>query len=243
MRTWRMTFNPKKQKDSVFCQYFLTNTTDARRMYNTANFYIRNTMTGIKKSPELRTPNEVEVLHDVFTGIQKANKAKDSKYQKDLEKYNKGLLDKHPKRPKHFPYPTTKEWFLTYNVLDAVFKYTNNEVYYSMNSQLNQNAIRKIAVAWKGYFKILKDYQKNPSKYKERPNMPGYLRNSQYVAWFSNQTAKYSVEKDGRAYLRFTKNKDLFCIGKASLYIGLRYVKTEIKPQHGCYLILVTFDD
>ena len=52
--------------------------------------------------------------------------------------------------------------------------------------------------------KILKDYQKNPSKYKERPNMPGYLRNSQYVAWFSNQTAKYSVEKDGRAYLRFT---------------------------------------
>mgnify|MGYP000285133954 FL=1 len=82
MRTWRMTFNPKKQKDSVFCQYFLTNTTDARRMYNTANFYIRNTMTGIKKSPELRTPNEVEVLHDVFTGIQKANKAKDSKYQK-----------------------------------------------------------------------------------------------------------------------------------------------------------------
>lgn len=141
MRTWRMTFNPKKQKDSVFCQYFLTNTTDARRMYNTANFYIRNTMTGIKKSPELRTPNEVEVLHDVFTGIQKANKAKDSKYQKDLEKYNKGLLDKQPKKPKHFPYPTTKEWFLTYNVLDAVFKYTHNEVYYSMNSQLNQNAI------------------------------------------------------------------------------------------------------
>ena len=72
MRTWRMIFNPKKQKDAVFCQYFLTNTTDARRMYNTANFYIRNTMTGIKKSPELRTSNEVEVLHDVFTGIQKA---------------------------------------------------------------------------------------------------------------------------------------------------------------------------
>ncbi len=127
MRTWRMIFNPKKQKDSVFCQYFLTNTTDARRMYNTANFYIRNTMTGIKKSPELRTSNEVEVLHDVFTGIQKANKARDIKYQKNLEKYNKGLLDKQPKKPKHFPYPTTKEWLLTYNVLDAtnVVKFTD----------------------------------------------------------------------------------------------------------------------
>lgn len=64
MRTWRMIFNPKKQKDAVFCQYFLTNTTDARRMYNTANFYIRNTMTGIKKSPELRTSNEVMCIKD-----------------------------------------------------------------------------------------------------------------------------------------------------------------------------------
>lgn len=221
MRTWRIMINPKKKKDAVFCQYLLTSTTDARRMYNTANFYIRNTMTGIKKSPELRTPNETEVLHNVFAGIQKANKARDTKYQKDLGKYKKGLSKKPPKKPKHFPYPTAKKWFLSYNVLDAIFKYTRNEVYYSMNSQLNQNAIRKIVAAWKGYFKILKDYQKNPSKYKERPNMPGYLRNPQYVAWFSNQTAKYSVEKDGKAYLRFTKNKELFCIGKASLYVGL----------------------
>ena len=52
MRTWKMTKNPKDKKDAVLCQYFLTNTTDARRMYNTANFYIRNTMTGIQKSPE-----------------------------------------------------------------------------------------------------------------------------------------------------------------------------------------------
>ena len=87
MRTWRIMINPKKKKDAVFCQYLLTSTTDARRMYNTANFYIRNTMTGIKKSPELRTPNETEVLHNVFAGIQKANKARDTEYQKDLGKY------------------------------------------------------------------------------------------------------------------------------------------------------------
>ena len=30
-------------------------------------------MTGLKKSPEERTPLEIEVLHYVFTGIQKAN--------------------------------------------------------------------------------------------------------------------------------------------------------------------------
>mgnify|MGYP000650635412 CR=1 FL=1 len=73
MRTWKITISPKHKKDAVLCEYMADTTTDARCMYNTANFYIRNTMTGIKKSPELRTSNEIEVLHYVFTGIQKAN--------------------------------------------------------------------------------------------------------------------------------------------------------------------------
>ena len=51
MRTWKMIINPKKNKqDAAFCQYFKTNTADFKCMYNVANFYIRNTMTGIKKS-------------------------------------------------------------------------------------------------------------------------------------------------------------------------------------------------
>ena len=74
MRTFKMIINPtKNKKDAAFCQYFKTNTADSKCMYNTANFYIRNTMTGLKKSPEERTHLETEVLHYVFTGIQKAN--------------------------------------------------------------------------------------------------------------------------------------------------------------------------
>ena len=49
MRTWKMIINPKKNKqDAAFCQYFKTNTADFKCMYNVANFYIRNTMTGLK---------------------------------------------------------------------------------------------------------------------------------------------------------------------------------------------------
>lgn len=52
MRTWKMIINPKKNKQgAAFCQYFKTNTADFKCMYNVANFYIRNTMTGIK-SPQ-----------------------------------------------------------------------------------------------------------------------------------------------------------------------------------------------
>ena len=50
MRTFKMIINPtKNKKDAAFCQYFKTNTADSKCMYNTANFYIRNTMTGLKK--------------------------------------------------------------------------------------------------------------------------------------------------------------------------------------------------
>lgn len=63
MRTFKMIINPtKNKKDAAFCQYFKTNTADSKCMYNTANFYIRNTMTGLKKSPEERTHLETEVL-------------------------------------------------------------------------------------------------------------------------------------------------------------------------------------
>ena len=49
MRTFKMIINPtKNKKDAAFCQYFKTNTADSKCMYNTANFYIRNTMTGLK---------------------------------------------------------------------------------------------------------------------------------------------------------------------------------------------------
>ena len=52
MRTFQMMIDPtKNKKDAAFCQYFKTNTADSKCMYNTANFYIRNTMTGLKNVP------------------------------------------------------------------------------------------------------------------------------------------------------------------------------------------------
>lgn len=67
MRTWGYNVN----KSSALWECFSRNTADTRCMRNTANFYIRNVMTGLRKSPEERTHAETEVLHEVFTGIQR----------------------------------------------------------------------------------------------------------------------------------------------------------------------------
>ena len=252
MRTFKMIIDPtKNKKDAAFCQYFKTNTADSKCMYNTANFYIRNTMTGLKKSPEERTHLETEVLHYVFTGIQKANEVIGQKNMKkkfaelNLSKVggmNSAVIAFSIVSQEPFQYPTEEKWFLSYGTLDAIFKFTDNPVYRRMNSQVNQNAIRKAVAAWQGYFESLKAYRKNPAGFTGKPKIPGYKQDEGYIAWFSKQVAKLK-EEDGKSYLQFVNQKERFCIGKTSTYKGLQYVKTEIKPVYGRYCLLVTFDD
>lgn len=245
MRTWKIMIRP--DKDAVLCRYFEENTTAAKCMYNAANFYIRNTMTGIRKSPEERTSHETEVLHYVFTGIQKANAHSYEVYCKKQEEYKKiggmaGAVAMSKLKYKVVPYPTRDEWFLSYTVLDAIFKYTDHPTYRRMNSQVNQNAIKKTVKSWKSYFQLRKDYVIHPEKYKARPRIPGYIKQPAMTAAYTNQTAKF-IRKDGRAYLRFVNHKQPVLIGKESLYADMTYVKTEVKPQYGGYSILLTFKE
>lgn len=245
MRTWKIMIRP--DKDAVLCRYFEENTTAAKRMYNAANFYIRNTMTGMRKSPEERTSHETEVLHYVFTGIQKANAHSYEVYCKKQERYKKtggmaGAVAMSKLKYKVFPYPTREEWFLSYAVLDAIFKYTDHLTYRRMNSQVNQNAIKKTVKSWKSYFRLRKDYAIHPEKYKARPRIPGYIKQSAMTAAYTNQTAKF-IHKNGRVYLRFVNHKQPVQIGKESLYADMTYVKTEVKPQYGGYSILLTFKE
>lgn len=72
--------------------------------------------------------------------------------------------------------------------------------------------------------------------------MPGYLKSAQFTAWYTNQTAQFKII-GSKAYIRFVHCKELFCIGNADLYKDMKYVKTEVKPSHGRYDVLVTFDD
>ncbi len=141
-----------------------------------------------------------------------------------------------------FQYPTVKKWFLSYNTLDAIFKFTDNPVYKRMNSQVNQNAIRKVTAAWEGYFESLKQYKTNRQDTRKAKDsrIQEYRRIYCMVFKTGSETKK---EEGGKSYLQFVNQKERFCIGKASLYKGLQYVKTEIKPVYGRYCLLVTFDD
>ena len=232
--------------------YFECQTHLAKNLRNSANFIIRNLRTGLKKDPVDRTSNENEVIETVRIGIEMANE----KLQKDVDRLTKQLQSlpaSDPARTKiqkrienkqknHPIMPTSDHWMFTYETLDAVMKNTKNPDYYAMPSQANQQVLRKVLKDWKSHFELLASYRQNPGKFKAQPKQPGYIRTQQATAWWTKQTARFTFQA-GKAYLQFVNLKEMFCIGKESQYRGLKYIKTEIKPFHGQFRILITLDD
>ena len=106
--------------------YFDYITTSYKNMYNVANFYIRNCMTGIKKEPHKRTNNETEVLADIFNNIRSLNEIKINNW---INK-NKGTREDAmlALNKKFFKYPTADKWFLNKYLIDGVMKMTKNIV-------------------------------------------------------------------------------------------------------------------
>lgn len=235
--------------------YLWKNTSGSRAVRNRANFLISNTMTGIRKSPEERTHNETEALHTVFTGIQKANIAKRSRVTgsarrgvlkaKRLKKTGMqahaciGRTIRAAETP--IPCPDLHHWFLGYDTLDAILKYTNDPAYYSCTSQVNQQALRKTVESWTSYFRSLKEWKKCRDRFKAVPRIPGYLRGMETTAHFTSQVCGLQAES-GKLYLVFTGFPDRLCIGKDSLFRG-KYVCTEVKPFYGRYRLYLTYDD
>ena len=77
--------------------------------------------------------------------------------------------------------------------------------------------------------------------------MPGYIRAKEATAHFTNQVAKIAVAGDGRLRLTFStprgwEKAPVLYLGPASLLKG-KYVKLEVKPYHGKYRLLLTYED
>ena len=77
MNTKQIFYN-KRKSDS---EYFRSICAGAKSMENTTLFYYNNTISGLRKSPEERYSNEIEVLHYVFTGISLYNRQKIQKFE------------------------------------------------------------------------------------------------------------------------------------------------------------------
>ena len=239
-----------KAVDILF-SYCTDATIGSKCMYNTANFYIRNTMTGLAKEKEgiPLSINEKKVLRAVRKFLRLANLRKRKRVKKKVAKIfadeslsadeiaKKILTIK--KNYKECKFPSATNWMLSYEMLDAIFKLSRNPDYYNelVSSHAIQNAVRDCTNAWKAYFKSLTDYKRSPKKYLGKPRIPKYIHGDKHTAKLSYQVCEV---KDKTVKLPLTK-KELI-VGD-SLLKGLQLIEIKIVPYFGYFQIHIVTDD
>lgn len=81
----------------------------------------------------------------------------------------------------------------------------NNDVYFDLFGNVNQQCIKLLYKNWKSFFVSIKDYSKNKSKYLGRPKLLKYKdKNGRNIAIFTYMDCRI---KSG--FLHFNKNANL----------------------------------
>ena len=90
-----------------------------------------------------------------------------------------------------------------YKQIDYMFKITENVDYYNeLPMQTTQAIIKETLSDFKSYFKAVKAYKKDPSKFTGKPKMPKYIKTEETSFNITNQDA-YIKDR----YLKFPKIK------------------------------------
>ena len=93
--------------------------------------------------------------------------------------------------------------WLFYSDLDKIMKTTinleGNVNYRMLKSHVSQWCLKQLEMNIKSYISVIKDWSKNPSKYKGKPGFPKYKRDETNLLIYTNQVC--NIKKDGFIHL------------------------------------------
>ncbi|HAX74099.1 MAG TPA: transposase [Firmicutes bacterium] len=227
-----------KQSHPLF-SYCDTMCLNAKNMYNVTQFHIRQVMTGVQKDKACLSENEKHVFATLEQCLVQLNEIQETTYEK---KCQKAVLEEKdlPKKPTPHQMPTTEKWFLTYGLLDGMFKLSNNADYRSLPTQTSQAMIKLVLQDWTSYFESIKDFKHHSSKYLGRPNLPRYAKkNGRKVATFTNQDAVIRHMKESFTHheLKLPKTKLTLPLGDLSHCDTTDLKEVRIVPKGTDYVI------
>ncbi|PEZ03959.1 hypothetical protein CN326_17260 [Bacillus sp. AFS018417] len=189
--------------------YFMEMCQNAKNLYNTTNFYIRQVYTALHAGKPLQ-PLQQEVLHTLQMYIETMNENQLRAYQKRVQKQKeKPVEERNEIKCNLFAFPTKERSFLSYNYLDCLFKTMKQQDYMNLPAQTNQAVMKKLYQNWKSFFASIKAYMKHPSTFTGRPRIPRYIKSSMKEIVFTNQVCKLQDK-----YIRFPKTSIRLNVGK-----------------------------
>lgn len=226
--------------------YMETMTQNAKNMYNTTNFYIRQVYTAVNKEGILQ-PLQQEVMDNVANNLPALNEHQIAIFEKSKEKLMSKYFIKYqeaektgkkcPKEPTPnlFELPTKEKSFLPYNLLDALFKHVKQADYRSLPAQSSQAMMKQAFQDWENFFASVRAYKQNPSSFTGRPRIPGYKKASKHQVYFTNQDC---VIKGKQLKFPFTKEK--LSIGKLANING-KLKEVRVNPYQEDYMVELVF--
>lgn len=121
---------------------------------------------------------------------------------------------------------------------DMNFEFKTHENYKLTFSQPANCTLRVLDKNWKSYFRAIKDWKKNPSKYLGMPKLPKYLRKDGRFPWMiPNNQLVYDYEK-GTVYIRNRLLNDYEwkcrCLG--------RIIQVRFIPRGSCYVMEIVYE-
>lgn len=191
---------------------------NAKNLYNTTNFYIRQIFTALRQKEPLQ-PLQQHVLVTCATYLDAMNTC--------WRKKN---------RNHSFTLPSKEKPFVSYSFLDALFKVMKQVDYRALPAQSSQAVMKGVFQAWSSFFASIQDYRKHSQKYNGRPRIPGYAKGNVKEVYFSNQDC---VIKKGK-FLKLPKTKLQLNIGKLGCTSG-KLKQVRIIPSYGHYIVELVF--
>ncbi|MFD1385604.1 RNA-guided endonuclease InsQ/TnpB family protein [Oceanobacillus oncorhynchi subsp. oncorhynchi] len=216
--------------------YFQNMCQHGKNMHNTTNFYIRQVFTGLKQEKGL-LPLQEEILETIRKHLPEMNDNQMIAYQRMVAK-EKGKAEPRQKEIKcHlFEMPSNNNPYIYYRFLDALFKTMKQNDYQSLPIQSSQGIMKKVFQNWKSFYSSLREYKKNPTKFRACPKIPGYCRSKEKEISFSNQDC---VVKENK-FLKFPKTKECLNIGKLGYSEG-KLKQVRVVPKYGHYVVELIF--
>ena len=202
----------------------------AKNLYNACNYIIKQASRISYKlsKEEILEEWEQDFIDNLNNAINRYNQSgKKEKHLKPITKDNSYISD---------------SYFLSWYLKDS-------KEYKSLYSVCSQQIIQLLCRNCKSYYKAIKDYGNNPSKYLGRPKPPKYLDKEKGRAWLilTNQNIKV---KDGKVYLPKvfedivikTNKENIQQIrlktenGKTKVQIIYKVADVELKENKGTYM-------
>ena len=195
----------------------------ANNLANAVRFRQRQVLTAVKKEPKDWTANEKEIMDEIANALP--------------------AMCIVGKKEKHYKLPTETKRFLNYSFLEDLLKVTKNQDYLAkgLPKQSAQQVIKTCVRDMKAFYASMHSYQKDPSKFTDKPELPGYKRKGGHCTTpITNQDCKIiQDDKTWYAKLPYIKDKPLN-IGCLDEKAALKEAK--VTPNNGRYILSFVFE-